>query len=371
MKILIAPDKMKGSISARDICDIVEKEIHNYDRNIDVVKCPIADGGDGTLAVIQNQKELAIVNLVVEDPIGRDIEAYYCVHENEAYIELPIASGLALLSQSDYNPMHTSTYGTGQLLRHAIINGCTTVYLMLGGSSTNEVGIGILSALGYNFLDENENLLEPIGKNLIKIITIDDSHVLDLSTIDIKILCDVTNPLYGPNGAAHVFGKQKGADVQEREYLDQGAQSFALVVKQFNGINIGSFSGAGAAGGIAAGLFGLCNAEILPGFQTIADMVGLRQKVLSCDIVISGEGRLDNSSFEGKVVGGIYRLCDEYNKPLFLIVGDNICSQDILSEKGIKIATVSSLALDLEDAQKNVVRYLKQITENLLKGIIS
>ena len=362
---------MKGSISAQEICDIVENGILSYDKSIKVVRCPLADGGDGTLAVIQNQKELEIVDLVVEDPLGRPVEAYYCMSENEAYIELPIASGLALLSDNESNPMHTSTYGTGQLMQHAIKNGCKMIYLMLGGSSTNDVGIGILSALGYRFLDTSGELVQPIGKNLIHIKTIDDSEVPDLAHIDMRILCDVTNPLCGPNGAAHVFGKQKGANPEEIKFLDQGVKSFASTVEQFNGVNINSFSGAGAAGGIAAGLFGLCNAEILPGFQTIADMVDLRHKVLSSDIVISGEGRLDNNSFEGKVVGGIHTLCEEYKKPLFLIVGDNICSENVLSKKGIEIATVSSLAQNIEDAQRNVRQYLKQITEEFLKGIIS
>ena len=366
MQILIAPDKMKGSISSADICDILEEEILNYDNSIEVIKCPLADGGDGTLAVMQNYIDMRPVFEEVHNPLRRNIEAYYCVNGNEAYVELPIASGLTLLAEGESNPMVTSTYGTGQLIKHAIQHGSETIYLMLGGSCTNDVGIGILSALGYRFLDDKQQVIDPVGQNLKLIQSIDSSQAIDFSNVKINILCDVNNPLYGPNGAAHIFGKQKGANAEERSLLDSGMQHFASIIEKYNGVNIQSLSGGGSAGGIAAGLYALCNAKILPGFQTIANLVKLETLVVESDIVISGEGRLDDNSFDGKVVGGMYNLCHQYQKSLHLIVGQNICSNDILREKDIRIITVESYAQDKDNAQADVVKYLREIAKDFV-----
>ncbi|MDA8693404.1 glycerate kinase, partial [Saprospiraceae bacterium] len=344
-------------------------EILKHDSSIEVIKCPLADGGDGTLAVIQNHIDLRPVYVEVQDPLRRNREAYYCVNANEAYIELPIVSGLALLDEGESNPMITSTYGTGQLIRHAIQNGCETIYLMLGGSCTNDVGIGILAALGYKFLDDESQVIDPVGQNLNLIQVTDNSDVIDLSHVKINILCDVNNPLYGPNGAAHIFGKQKGADADERDLLDNGSQHFASIIESYNGVNIQSLSGGGAAGGIAAGLYGLCNATILPGFKTIADLVNLEKLVIESDIIISGEGRLDDSSFDGKVVGGVYEICKRHKKLLHLIVGQNTCSENVLCDKEISITTVSSYAENNADAQAHVVNYLREIGKDFIKNL--
>ena len=368
MKILIAPDKMKGSISANEICDIIGDTFLLHDSTMDIVKCPLADGGDGTLDVIRNYRDLKDITLSVQDPLGRDIEAYYSTSEVDAYIELPIASGLVLLGEGESNPMLTSTYGTGQLMRHAIEHGAQTLYLMLGGSCTNDVGIGILSALGFRFLDADDKELQPVGKNLISIHRIDASRVLDLSQVQIKILCDVTNPLYGPMGAAHIFGEQKGANAEEREFLDQGMQHFARVIEAYNGVNLETLSGGGAAGGIGAGLYALCGARMQGGFQTIADMVDLKREIMSSDIIISGEGRLDDSSFNGKVVGGIYGICASLNKSLNLFVGQNTCTEAFLENKNFQILTVDSYATDTKDAMTNTAVYLKQMALEFLKS---
>ena len=370
MKILIAPDKMKGSISAADICDIIEEELLNHKVSVDIIKCPLADGGDGTMDVIHNHIELRPVYVGVQDPLRRNIEAYYCVNGNDAYVELSIASGLALLQDGESNPMVTSTYGTGQLIRHAIQQGCETIYLMLGGSCTNDVGIGILSALGYRFLDQEQHVIDPVGQNLILISTIDNGDVIDLSPVKFKILCDVNNPLYGDNGAAHIFGEQKGADANERNILDTGMQHFATIVKEHNGVNIQSIIGGGAAGGIAAGLYGFCDAEILSGFDTLSELVNLEKLVKKSDIIICGEGRLDDSSFDGKVVGGIYKLCERYNKPLHLMVGQNSCSDDLISDKNINVMTLDSYAQDTADAQNQVIKYLREMCKDFIRDIL-
>jgi glycerate kinase len=367
MQILIAPDKMKSSISATEICDIIEEEILNHDNSLELVKCPLADGGDGTLSVIQNHIELRPIYLEVLDPLRRKIEAYYCTNDRDAYIELSIASGIALLDEGESNPMITSTYGTGQLIRHAIQNGCDTIYLMLGGSCTNDVGIGILSALGYRFIDDENQVIDPVGQNLILIKKIDSSDVINLSHITINILCDVNNPLYGPHGAAHTFGKQKGANSDERDALDEGMRNFASVVETYNGVNIQNCKGGGAAGGIAAGLYGLCNATVLPGFQTVADIVRLEELVKESDIIISGEGSLDDSSFDGKVIGGLYEMCRTHNKPLHLFVGQNTCTEDLVKNKDLKILTVDSYAKDTRDAMSNAGKYLRKMSQEFLK----
>ncbi len=217
MNILIAIDSFKGSVSSKDAADAIEKGIRKLENNnnyFNIIKKPIGDGGEGTIQSLVDATHGNLININAKDPLFRNIKAMYGISGDKktAFIEMAEVSGLPLLTLEERNPLYTSTYGTGELIRDAVDRGVTEIIVGIGGSATNDAGIGVLSALGYIFLDEKGNILKPIGKNLIKIKTIDDKHVdSKLENIHFKIACDVNNTFYGENGAAHIYGPQKGA----------------------------------------------------------------------------------------------------------------------------------------------------------------
>ena len=223
MKILIAPDKFKGSLSATQVCVAIAKgiKINNYKHEI--ISCPMADGGEGSIDIINNYLSLMPVELIVNDPLFRPVKSTYYISDLTAYIEMSSASGLTLLKKEEQNCMYTSSYGTGELIKDAINKGLTTINLYIGGSATNDGGIGIASALGFEFYDKFKKLLYPIGKNLVSIDYIDAGKTkFNFKKININVICDVDNPLFGKNGAAFVYASQKGAGSLDINKLDQG-----------------------------------------------------------------------------------------------------------------------------------------------------
>ncbi|NNE25674.1 MAG: glycerate kinase, partial [Saprospiraceae bacterium] len=253
MRILLVPDKFKASLSSNEICSIIGQQLtKEFGDSISIEQHPMADGGDGSLNVLSQFIPFQQTVMEVKDPLGKNCQAYYCTHDATAYVELAIASGIAAIPQSYRNPRYTSTYGTGQLIKNAIDNGYKNIFLFLGGSSTNDAGTGIASALGYTFLNKDGSVLQAVGDNLGSIDNIQYNGDIEFNDISIQILCDVTNPLYGLNGAAYTFAQQKGANQEDIEYLDKGLQSFAEVLKSYSGIEVQEFEGAGAAGGIGA-----------------------------------------------------------------------------------------------------------------------
>lgn len=321
---------------------------------------PMADGGDGSLAILREALDLRRVSVTVEDPLGRSIATEYLNNETTAYIEVASASGLVLLDPSERNPALTSSYGTGQMILDATKQGKRKVYLFLGGSTTNDLGFGIAAALGFKFSSAGQIIERPAGGDLGAIDRIQGPETeLDLELV---MLCDVKNPLFGPNGAAHVYARQKGADAAGIEQLDAGLQSSSKVLKEQWGKDVSRLQGGGAAGGIAAGLYALLGARIQPGFATINELTGLEAKVAAADLVISGEGMLDGQSLEGKVVDGVAQLCRKYQKPLHLFVGDSSLDEKAISAQGIaSVQTIRSKATDLADAMVKGAEYLTDL----------
>lgn len=256
MKIVLAPDKFKGSLTGIEFCNAVEEGIKSVIPDAEIIKLPLADGGDGTVEILDYHLEGKHIKIKVNDPLFRPIEVSYLFIESSltAYIEMAEASGMNLLTGEEQNCFLTTSYGTGEMIHHAINNGVKTIILGIGGSATNDCGIGMACALGYVFLDKNGNEVTPIGENLSKIKKIDTSNVKEvLKEITFKIACDVTNPLYGTNGAAYVYASQKGASPKEVSLLDQGLKGIASVfIKQF-GVDVQKINGTVAAGGMGTG----------------------------------------------------------------------------------------------------------------------
>lgn len=331
MKILIAPDKFKGSLSSAEVCDAIEEGLFRRNKNYTISKIPVADGGEGTCDILTMHARGRNVGVSVLDPLGRIIEAYYGISGDgaRAFIEMAAASGLHLLRGDERNPAYTSTVGTGMMIRHAISQGVTEIILGIGGSATNDAGMGMASALGFDFRTATGWLERPKGKDLIDLIEI--RRTVDyLANVKVTVLCDVNNPLYGPLGAAFVFAPQKGADPAGVEVLDAGLKNFARVVKQTFSLEP-DFPGAGAGGGMGAGARIFLGAKITSGIDYIINFLDLEEKISTADVIISGEGKLDQQSLSGKVVAGISKICLTHNKPLVIVSG-----KSELSPSGLK-----------------------------------
>ena len=362
MKILLCPDKFKGSLSATEACQAIANGLKKSGRQFDIEFHPMADGGEGSLEVLSSHLNLEPQNVMTTDPIGREIRATYFTSANAAFIEVASASGLVLLKNEERNPLHTSTFGTGKLIADALAKGFRTVYLFLGGSATNDAGMGIAAALGHRFLDENNEPLEPVGKNLSKVKRIDNNRLYDYKKIKITLLCDVTNPLFGQNGAACVYAPQKGATKDQVSMLDSGLRHFSKILLEETGVEVGSLPGSGAAGGIGASLVALFGAEIESGFAIISKLTSLEPRVQSADWVISGEGKLDEQSLQGKVVSGVIDLCQKYVKPLALFVGRNDLEENATRTLGVRqVFSITDLSRNLSDAMENGAGYLEEM----------
>ncbi len=321
MNILVAPDKFKGSLSAWEVCQAVEEGVLQYNSSYQVTAIPLADGGEGTLEILHRYLDLQAVEVEVCDPLSRPILASYSLSGSTAYIEMAAASGLDLLKPEEQNCLYTTSFGTGQLVADAYSRGAREFYLFIGGSATNDGGIGFLKALGISPMQGNSHLL-PIGENLLNITDFQQAgEIAANESIHFNVVCDVKNPLYGPNGASYVYGPQKGANSEAVEILDQGLRNLAEVVMQKRQIDIAHFEGSGAAGGIAAGISAFFPTTIRSGIDTVMNMVDLTQAIANADLVISGEGKLDGQTLEGKVISGVLGLCKVHDKPLGIICG--------------------------------------------------
>lgn len=365
MKILIAPDKFKGCLSANEICKIISSKLINA--GIECFSHPMADGGDGSLEVIKKHIDLKKKKCITSDPLGRKISTFYYTSSDTAFIELASASGIALLKEDEKNPLKSSTLGTGLLVKDAVDSGYRNIKLFLGGSATNDAGIGIAQALGYKFLDSDRNELLPNGNSLSHIQYIEKPKELNISELNIELLCDVTNPLYGPDGAAHTYAAQKGASASQINYLDSGLACYAEIIKTYGGTDISTVPGSGAAGGIAASLIPLLDAQIKNGFLTISEITGLEEQIEQADHIISGEGKLDEQSLNGKVIDGIASLCKKYNKNLSLFVGTNLLSNHELQISGIY--ELMEKASDIDDSINNAVLYLSELTDDFIRNL--
>lgn len=372
LKYLVAPDKYKGSFDALVASEIIKEAIIEVDKSAEVFQLPLADGGEGTLTALSKIFGAKIEEVEVNDPLFRKIKSRIGFFEDKAIIEMAECSGLLLLKDEERNPLYTTTYGVGELIKYAISKKVKEIIIGIGGSATNDAGVGMLNSLGMKFLDENGEELKPIGQNLVKIKKIDDSEFLkDVLKIKFTVLCDVTNPLYGENGAAYVFAPQKGANENAVKLLDMGLRNFANVAKEYLGKDLSLSSGAGAAGGLGFALLAFLNAQYVSGIDYILSASNAEEHVKWADIIITGEGRFDRQSLSGKSTIGIARLGAKFGKMVIVISGSIDCPFEEYSKEGItSIFSIVDMASSLDRCLKEAPRLLKETTKSIVNLIL-
>ena len=371
-KILVASDKYKGSLSALEVCSIIENTIKKMDNNIEVIVSPMADGGEGTVETLVESQKGKYIRLKVTGPLGKPVDAKFGIIDGDiAVIEMASASGLWLVPEKKRNPMKTTTYGTGQLIKKALDLGCKRVIVGIGGSATTDGGIGMAQALGVKFYDEDNKLLKFGGEQLLRLKKIDISGIHPSARSALfEVACDVANPLTGSNGAAYIYSPQKGADENMVKELDRGLANFARVVKRDLGKDIKNLKGAGAAGGLGGGLVAFLNAELRPGTDIIIEATNLDEKMKEVDLVITGEGALDRQTFFGKSVYGVAMLAKKNNVPVITINGSVFVSRGDIDRKISNLFSgnfsIINKPMSLENAIKNSKKLLESITRELI-----
>lgn len=370
-KYVVAPDSFKESMTAKEVCDAMEKGIKKADSAAEVIKVPMADGGEGTVDSLVDATNGQRVIVEVTGPLGNKISAYYGILGNgtTAVIEMAKASGLEIVEKKKRNPMITTTFGTGELIRDALDHNVKEIIIGLGGSSTNDGGSGMAQALGAKLLDQNNNQISFGGGNLDKLDKIDISD-LDSRLQDVKIILasDVTNPLIGKDGASRVFGPQKGATPEMVEKLENNLQHYAKIIKRDLNKDVASVSGAGAAGGLGAGLMAFTTCKMRQGVDIAIEVTKLEEKVKSADYVFTGEGGTDFQTKFGKTPYGVAKLGKKYHKPVISLAGYLGEGIDSLYGEGFTaIFGIIPGACDLSTALKNGPSNVARTTENIVR----
>ncbi|MDB0040553.1 glycerate kinase [Algibacter sp.] len=374
MKIVLAPDKFKNSLTGLEFCDAVEAGIKAITPDVEIVKLPLADGGDGTIEVVNYYLKGEVINVEVSNPFFKPVMASYLYSDSSktAFIEMAEASGVKLLRPEQFDCKNASTLGTGQMILDAMNKGASTIILGIGGSATNDCGIGMATALGYRFLDDNNQEVKPIGANLSSINSIDITKVHPkLNDIDFKIACDVTNPLYGKEGAAFVYAEQKGAKAEDVIMLDKGLKDFSKIINSVFNVDVQSIEGAGAAGGVGIASKLFLKGALESGIQLIKNLANFDDKINQSDWVITGEGKLDLQTLSGKTITGI--LISAKAKKIKVAA---FCGAVDLEKNDIKnfqidyTDAVINHSKDLDDAMQNAYNYVKKMASNFAKELL-
>ncbi|MEI6602937.1 MAG: glycerate kinase [Clostridia bacterium] len=371
-KIILAPDSFKGTMDATTICNIMEAVAHRQFPTCEVLKIPVADGGEGTVSCFLTAMPGSLVQVKVKGPYFEQVDAFYGLLHNgkTAIIEMAAAASLALAKERR-DPSLTTTFGVGELILHAIKCGATELLIGLGGSCTNDGGCGALAAIGVQFYDAQENAFIPTGATLSAIHRIDVAETkLLLDGIKVTILTDVENPLFGESGAAQVFAPQKGADPAMVEALDAGLRHFSTMIQHTCNLDFSNRPGAGAAGGMGAGLCAFLGAKIKSGIDTLLEVTEFEQKLVGCDMVFTGEGRIDAQSVQGKVVSGIAKKAAAQGVPVCVVVGG--IGEDIAPLYDLGVSSIFSInqnPLPFDVAKLQSEANLEKTFENILRLI--
>ncbi|WP_026878164.1 glycerate kinase [Ignatzschineria larvae DSM 13226] len=370
MKIVIAPDSFKESLTAIEVANGIEQGFREIFPEATYIKIPVADGGEGTLQALIDAKQGTLIACEVEDPLGRIITAHYgLTPEGLAIIEMATASGLALLTTEERDPRITTSYGTGELIKDALNRGAKSIMLAIGGSATNDAGSGMLRALGARFLDQAGKEVEGGGIALKSVVKIDlsafDTRIEDTHFL---IACDVDNPLVGERGASAIFGPQKGATPEMVTALDEALTHFAKVTASTIGMDYADRLGAGAAGGLGFAALAYLAGELLPGIDLVMEIVELEKYLLEADLVITGEGKIDGQTIFGKTPKGVAQLAKRYHKPVIGIAGALGGDADAVYSHGIDaVFTITQRPEALEKALLESERNLVHTARNIAK----
>ena len=373
MKVVIAPDSYKESLTAMEVATAIESGFKEIMPDAEYIKLPMADGGEGTVQSLVDATGGDIVTVEVTGPLGQPVEGFYGLlgDGSTAVIEMAAASGLHLVEPDERNPLLTTTYGTGELIKAALDRGVDHIIIGIGGSSTNDGGVGMAQALGAKLVDANGVDLPFGGGALADLVSIDLSGLDSrLATVQLEVACDVDNPLCGPKGASHIFGPQKGATPEMVTELDANLAHYAEVIRQTNGKEVINQSGAGAAGGLGAALLGLFDATLRPGICIVMDAVNLAEVVKDADLVITGEGRIDSQTIHGKTPIGVARTAKLYNLPVIGIAGSTAQDCRVVHDHGLDaVYSVVLGATDLPTALKEAAFNVEMTSRNIAAAL--
>ncbi|MDD4716291.1 MAG: glycerate kinase [Oscillospiraceae bacterium] len=370
-KVILAPDSFKGTLSAMQICSIMQEEIRSIYPKCRILSIPVADGGEGTVDSFLQAVKGEKIPLRVKGPYFDEIDSFYGLIDGgrTAVIEMAAAAGLPL-AKARKDPSVTTTYGVGQLMRHALSKGARNIVIGMGGSCTNDGGSGMAAAMGVEFSNSHGDPFIPVGGTLHKIAKIECARAAQLlQGVKVRAMCDVDNPLHGENGAAFVFAPQKGADMEMVRLLDDNLRFYERSLQRWTGKkDAGALPGSGAAGGLGAGAYALFNAQLAPGIDLVLETVKFDDLLSGCDIVFTGEGRLDGQSLRGKAVTGIARKAKTKKVPVCAVVGD-VLDDGVLPvyEAGVSaIFSTNRLAVPFSEAKTLAAQNLKFTMKNIL-----
>lgn len=373
MNVLIATDSFKDSLSAKLVGQALKRGFLKGFPGALVNILPMSDGGEGTVQSVMDSTKGEIIKLKVMDPLMRPSESFYGItgDGSTAIIEMAAASGLEKLKPSERNPWFTTTFGTGELIKNALERGCHKIYVGIGGSATNDCGTGMAEALGVRFVNEKGSVVGKGGGYLDEIAGIDMSAINPgIRSAKIKVACDVSNPLCGPEGASFVYGPQKGADKEMAAKLDKNLEHFAGIIKSELGKDVASIPGSGAAGGLGAGLIAFLDAELTKGFEMVAGIVDLESKIRDADLVITGEGKIDYQTQFGKTPFGVASLAKKYNIPVIAIGGTIEQGADVLYKLGVNaLYSIADRPMTLEESILRTAELLEDTGERIARTL--
>ena len=376
MKIVVAIDSFKGSLSSLQAGNAVKEAVGRLSDNAEIIIKPLADGGEGTVEALAEISNAEMVELEVNGPLMKPVVAKYCIlnDTNTAVIEMASASGITLISADERNPLETTTFGVGELIKDAIKKGCRRFIVGIGGSATNDGGTGMLTALGYEFLDKNSNPIALGAKGLTGLHRIKTDNVLpELKECQFNIACDVTNPLCGENGCSAVFGPQKGATPEMIKDMDAWLENYAELAKTVSSKADKTYAGAGAAGGLGFAFLVFTSAALKSGIEIVLEEINIEADIKNADIVVTGEGRLDSQTVMGKAPIGVAKLAKKYDKKVIAFSGCVTADAEVCNEHGIdaffpvlRCVTTLDEALDTDNAYKNLSATAYQVFRLLI-----
>ena len=373
MKIVIAPDSYKESLSALEVAAAIEAGFSEIFPDAEYVKIPVADGGEGTVEAMVAATQGSIVRLTVTGPLGAPVEAFYGLSgdERSAFIEMAAASGLELVPAAQRDPLITNSYGTGELIKNALDRGVDHIIIGIGGSATNDGGSGMMQALGARLLDQQGNEIAFGGGALPQLARIEiDQLDKRIQQCRIEVACDVTNPLTGEEGASAIFGPQKGATPELVQQLDKALAHYADIIHRDLDIDVLHIAGGGAAGGMGAALHAFCQAELRRGIEIVTEALGLADQVQDADLVITGEGRIDSQTINGKVPIGVAKVAKQFNKPVIGIAGSLTADVGVVHQHGLDaVFSVLFSIGSLEDALANAAQNVRLTARNVAATI--
>ncbi|MDO4757404.1 MAG: glycerate kinase [Parabacteroides sp.] len=370
-KIVIAIDSFKGCLTSTEVIQAAMEGVRQTDPSCEVVPIPISDGGEGLLSSLSPIYDIKKRILSVHGPWMEAIRGEYGISSDgkTAFIEMANVSGLPLVPKENRNPMLTTTYGTGELIHDALEQGCREFIVGIGGSATNDAGLGMLQALGFRFLDKEGNELGVGGEILGKVVHIDKSNIHPaLADAHFTIACDVQNPFCGPEGAAYVFAPQKGATPEMVKILDEGMVSLSQTILSETGIDISNYPGAGAAGGLGGGFIAFLNAELKLGIQLILEALHFEEQIQGADFILTGEGKMDRQTLMGKVPFGILQAARKHRIPVIAIAG-SIEDVELLNQAGFQgVFSITPQPISLEKAMEPTLakKHIRQSVSQIL-----